>query len=252
MFENEKTYAFKQFIDKKFINQFASYMPWKYNTNDSDAETDLWCGMCRYYNDKIQKKFNFEQIKQQYKHNLSNLSPNLDVVQKNKFVKREQDKLEAFARIAYSNDDINNHMYELITLIYLFSIYSKLNKKSLNDIASSAVGQYLLYASIECGINFPYLLSLPFATQATNLHNSIAVFDYHLANMEFLLDRGGTYPIVCVNRAFKDNYDITLSSDELEYFENLNEDEQVIFINNKHFYERLTNEMHILDNGQIF
>ena len=253
MFENQKTDAFKRFIDKKFVSRFDDYITWHYNLEDQDAEIDLWCAMCRYYNDKIQDKFDFYQVKQQYKYNMAHISPNLDVIQKNKVVKREQDKLEAFARIKYSNDDIKSHSYELIPLMYLFSIYSKLNKKNLNDIASSAVGQYLLYAGMECGINFPHILiDMPLVQQATNLHNSIAVFDYRLANMEYLIDRGNSYPIICVNRTFKDNYNIDLTPEELEEFEDLNEDDQVVFINNKNFHERLINEMHTLDNGMKF
>lgn len=252
MFENEKTSAFERFVDKKFVNHFEDYLPYNYDIEEEDAEIVLWNRMCRYYNDKIQQKFDFEQIKQQYKYAHAHLSPNLDVIQKDKVLKREQDKLETFARLKYASQDIDTHFYELIQLIYLFGIFSKLNKKSLNDIARSQVGQYLLYASMECGMNFPHLISLPLVTQATNLHNSIALFDYRIDNMDILIDRGNYYPIICINRPFKDDFNIELTDEELEDFENLNEDNKVIFTNNKNFYDRLTKEMHTLENGMTF
>ena len=101
-------------------------------------------------------------------------------------------------------------------------------------------------------MNFPYLISLPLVTQATNLHNSIALFDYRLANLDILIDRGNYYPILCINRPFKDDFDIELTDGELAEFEDLNEDNKVIFANNKNFYDRLHLEMHTLENGMIF
>lgn len=248
----QKTVAFKTFVNQKFINHFKDYMNYSYDIEDEDAEIALQSAMCRYYNDKIQQKFDFKQIKKQYAYNIAHLSPNLDVIQKNKALKRQQDKLESFARLKYLDDDINIYSYELFQLMYLYAIFCKLNKKSLNDIAKSSVGQYLFYACMEYNVNFPQILDLPLSEQTRRLYGSVALFDDNLGNVDYLLERGDATPIVRVEISYKDKFDIELTPEELEDFEELNEDQQVLFIANKRFNERLILEMHTQDNEMIF
>ena len=78
----QKTEAFNRFVNQKFINHFKDYMDYSYNVKDEDAEIALQTAMCRYYNNKIQEKFDFKHIKKEYDKNISCLSPNLDVIQK--------------------------------------------------------------------------------------------------------------------------------------------------------------------------
>lgn len=251
-YTEEKTAAFKKFANQKFINHFKDYMNYSYSIEDSDAEIALQSAMCRYYNDKIQQKFNFNQIKKQYEYNVTHINPNLDSIQKNKVLNREQDKLESFARLKYLDEDINKSCYELFQLMFIYAIFCKLNKKSLNDIAKSSVGQYLLYACMEYHANFPKILELPLSELTKRLYNSIALFDNYLGDVDFLLERGDAIPVVRVDIAYKDEYALELTPEELEDFEELNEDQQVIFITNKRFKERLILEMHTLENGMTF
>ena len=248
----QKTEAFNRFVNQKFINHFKDYMDYSYNVKDEDAEIALQTAMCRYYNNKIQEKFDFKHIKKEYDKNISCLNPNLDVIQKNKILKREQDKLESFARLKYLDEDINTYCYELFQLMYLYIIFCKLNKKSLNDVAKSQVGQYLFYACMEYHANFPKILNLSLTELTKRLYSSVALFDNKLGNIDYILKCGDAIPVVRVNIAYKDKYDLELTPEELEDFKELNEDQQVLFIANKHFKERLILEMHTLDNGMIF
>ena len=239
-----RSFAFKNFVDDKFVSKFQNYLESYFDINDIDAEEELIPVMCRYYADKISTLFNFEDVKSNYIKNLSNLSPDLDYTQARKAINVEQSKLETFARLQYCLEDISVGYYDMECLVHLFLIYVKLNKKSVKEIESSKVYQYLYYAFIKRE-NIDLKQSI--AQHAIALQNAMTSLDYDNDYTIFYshLDNDGTLKL-------PDKYETKLTKDEIEKYQEIKGEEKALFVVEKLFKERLIAEMHTLDNGKVF
>ncbi len=239
-----KTHAFNTFVDDKFVSKFAEYLDPCFYIHSVDAEEDLISAMCKYYADYIDEKFSFEEIKANYNKKLSQLNPNLDYVQAKKLIETEQTKLETFARLKYCFEDIKMRNYDIECLTHLFLIYVKLNKKSVKDIKSSKVYQYLYWAYLKRE-NIELNLSIP--QHAVALQNAMVSLDYNKSEINyfsFLYDDG--------TLTLPDRYETKLTKDEIEQYNEINGTERAFFVAEKLFKERLIAEMHTRDNGIIF
>ncbi len=239
-----KTHAFNTFVDDKFVSKFENYLDPCFYINSEDAEDELISAMCRYYADKISEKFSFRDIKANYNKKMSQLNPNLDYIQAKKVIDREQTKLETFARLKYCFEDIKMGYYDIECLAHLFLIYAKLNKKSVKDIQSNKVYQYLYYAYLKRE-NIDLNLSIP--QHAKALQNAMVSVDYNaddFSYFSFLYDDG--------TLSLTDRYETKLTEDEIEQYNQINGTERAFFVAEKLFKERLILEMHTLDNGKVF
>ena len=236
--------SFKKFVDYKFISKFEYYLESYFNINEEDAEEELIHGMCRYYADKIIDKFNFSEIKSNYENNLKNLNPNKDSIQTKKIIAKEQSKLETFARFKYCCEDIKMGYYDMECLAHLFLIYCKLNKKSLKDIQSNKVYQYL---------NSAYLrrekidLNHSITQHAKYLQNAMVLVDYNADKWSYfsVLHNNGTLEL-------PNDYETKLTNEEIIKYRELDDEEKAVFVAEKMFKERLIAEMHSLNNGKVF
>ena len=239
-----KTSAFENFVDNKFASKFENYLEPYFDINNADAEEDLISAMCEYYADKIYEKFSFREIRSNYNKKMSQLNPNLDHIQAQKFINREQAKLETFARLKYCFEDIEIGHYDIECLCHLYLIYAKLNKKSVKDITSNKVYQYLYWAYIK---RENIDLNLSIHQHAKALQNAMVSVDYNASDFNyfsFLYDDG--------TLSLPDGHKAKLTEDEIEQYNEINGTERAFFVAEKLFKERLIAEMHTLDNGKTF
>lgn len=239
-----KTYAFNTLVDDKFVSKFECYLEPCFDINHEEAESDLIAGMCKYYADKIFEKFDFKEIKSNYIKKMSTLNPNLDYAEARKFVNKEQTKLETFARLKYCHEDICMGYYDIESLAHLFLIHCKLNKKSVKDISSSRVYQYLYYAYLKRE-NIGLDLSIP--QHAVALQNAMVLVDHRNDDFTYYsnLYNEGTLEL-------PDRYETKLNENEIKTYNEMNGEQKALFVGEKLFKERLTLEMHTLENGKIF
>lgn len=239
-----KTHAFNTFVDDKFVSKFVDYLEPHFDVNNEDAESELIEGMCRYYAEYIYEKFSFREIKANYNKKMSQLNPNLDYIQAKKLIDREQTKLETFARLKYCFEDIKIGYYDIECLSHLFLIYAKLNKKSVKDITSNKVYQYLYWAYLK---RENIDLNLSIHQHAKALQNAMVSVDYNADDFSYysFLHDDGTLDL-------PDRYETKLTEDEIEKYNEINGTERAQFVAEKLFKERLIAEMHTLDNGMVF
>ena len=241
--------AFIKHVDQHFIKPFLPYLSEEFNLSYSFAEEDLIVGMCRCYADKIYDKFDFRQIKEDYKHQISKLSPNLDYVQAQKAISKTQSKLETFARINYCIDEIIHGNYEIDTLVQLYFIYSKLNKKSIKDIQSTKIYKYLNSAFItHAHFSLNKYISLSISEHSKLLQNSMVKLDFatdHYLYQATLTNDG---------KLITDKYQFDLTPEEISNYLFMHDEpsEQAIFVAEKEFQQRLIEEMRTQENGMIF
>lgn len=245
-----KTSAYKLYVNEQFIKPFYRYVPDNFKITDAYAEETLIASMCWYYCDKIYEKFNFTDVKNNYKQNMARISPKLDYIQAKKYAKREQSKLETFARIKYGiedlDDNINNPNINILASLYL--IYAKLNKKSIEAIKQSKVYKYIKLAYVsETSTTLDNSLKFSLPQLANDLYNNITSLIYDADNFSYTLTQDGT---LITNTG----HETALTPSEIEEFELLEDDyfQLMQFMSEKHFQQRLIIEMHTLDNGMIF
>ena len=253
-----KTKAFQLYVDDKFIDKFFFHRPLGVTLeNNYSIEDDLIGAMCRYYANKIDGKIDFYTVKENYRAKMKAISPNKDSIEANKYIDREQSKLETFARIRFNIDDIKDGYYELHTLFCLYLIYAKLNKMSDEKVKNSRVFKYINLASAELDgfqtINLPNL-SLP--QLAKELQDSVATEIYsenHLPYQSELTDDG---KLIYYEYDYSVGKDVpvthNLEPHEIKQYANLEPLDQALFVADKMFKRRLAQEMHKLDNGMIF
>ena len=248
-----KNSAFKLYVNDQFIKPFDLYLPDYFKLTDAYAEQDLIASMCWYYCDKICDKFNFTDVKNNYKQKIARIDPNLDYIHAKKYVDHEQAKLETFAHIKYGIEDLED-IEECVlnpnihVLADLYLIYARLNKKSLEAIKQSKVYKYikLVYVS-ETATNLDTSLKFTLPQLARDLYNNITSLIYDNDNFNYYLSKEG---ILTTSNGHK----LDLSPNETEEFEFLEDDyfQLIQFIAQKQFQQRLIEEMHTFDNGMVF
>ena len=245
-----KTSAYKLYVNEQFIKPFDRYVPDNFKITDAYTEETLIASMCWYYCDKICDKFNFTDVKNNYKQKISRISPTLDYVQAKKYVDREQSKLEAFARIKYGIEDLDNNINNpnINILASLYLIYAKLNRKSMESIKQSKVYKYIKLAYVsETTTNLDNDLKFSLAQLSRDLYNNISSQIYDDDNFSYTILEDGTITT-------SSGQEIVLTQSEIEEFKSLEDDyfQLIQFMSEKAFQQRLIEEMHTQENGMRF
>lgn len=258
-FKNSK--AFQLVVDEQFIRPFLPYLDDNFNINDIDyikdmnAEDKLITAMSMHFCDKIYNKLDFNKIKTNYINNLTNLSPNLDYVQAQKIIAREQTKLETYGRIKYYIERLDSHdELSLDNLVYLYLIYAKLNKKSIKDIKESKVYKYLRLAySYESHIDINNCVSSSLPQLSKDLQESVENLLYDDKSQYISsLDNSGN--LILYSLQGEEENKIPLTEEEIEIYIWIEDEpyEKDVFIGEKLFKQELRQEMLTQPNGMIF
>ncbi len=247
--------AYKLYVNEQFVKPFRDYLSDDFNINYDNEEEELISAMAWYFGDKINKKFDFNEIKESYLHNLRNLSPNLDYVQAQKIINREQTKLETYGRIKYYIDKLDSHdCLSIDILVYLYLIYSKLNKKSIKDITESKMYKYLRLAySYEAHIDINNSVSSSLSQLSKDLQESVENLLYDDKSQYISsLDNAGN--LIIYSYLGEEENKLPLSQEEIEEYISIENEpyEKDVFIGERLFKQELRQEMLTLDNGKIF
>jgi len=247
--------AYKLYVNEQFIKPFIDYIPDYFNINCDNAEEELISTMCWYFSDKICEKFDFYKIKENYLHNLKNLSPNKDYVQAHKLIEREQTKLETYGRIKYYIDKLDSHdCLSIDILVYLYLIYTKLNKKSIKDITESKMYKYLRLAySYETHIDINNYVTHSLSQLSKDLQESVENLFYDDKSQYISsLDNAGN--LILYSYLGEEENKIPLSQEEIEEYTYIEDEpyEKDVFVGERLFKQELRQEMLTQPNGMIF
>ena len=247
--------AYKLYANEQFIKPFLDYIPDYFNINYDNAEEELISAMCWYFGDKINEKLDFYKIKENYIHNLKNLSPNKDYIQAQKIIDREQTKLETYGRIKYYIEKLDSKdALSIDILVYLYLIYAKLNKKSIKDIKESKVYKYLRLAySYESHIDINNCVTHSLSQLSKDLQESVENLFYDNKSQYISsLDNSGN--LIIYSFQGDEINKLPLSQEEIEEYISIENEpyEKDVFIGEKLFKQELRQRMLTLPNGMIF
>jgi hypothetical protein len=247
--------AYKLYVNEQFIKPFIDYIPDYFNIEYDNGEEELISAMCWYFGDKICEKFDFYKIKENYLHNLKNLSPNKDYVQAHKLIEREQTKLETYGRIKYYLDKLDNHdCLSIDILVYLYLIYVKLNKKSIKYITESKMYKYLRLAySYETHIDINNCVSHSLSQLSKDLQESVENLFYDNKSQYISsLDNSGN--LILYSLQGEEENKIPLTHEEIEEYISIENEpyEKDVFVGELLFKQELRQGMLTLPNGMIF
>ena len=245
------TKAFKLYVNDKFIDKFYPYLHPSFSLKGDSAEKDLISAMCHYYCDKINDKFDFYQMKADYKQKMRHLSPNKDSVAVNKYIEREQTGF----RIKYNTDLILNGEYGIETLACLYIIYTKLNKASSKRVKDSCVYKYLLFAYADItGLNLSPMLRCSLTDIAKELQGYVVVENLEQDSECYKGEISPEGKLITYEFINGKDEPMThnLTPEEIAEYRNFDDLEQALFVAEKLFQQNLRQEINTLENGIIF
>ncbi len=246
-----RTKAFQLYVDDKFIDKFCSYLHPTFDLKSDSAEKDLISAMCHYYCDRIDEKFDFYQIKADYKANMKAISPNKDSIAVNKYIEREQ----TYFRIKYNTDLISNGEYSIETLACLYIIYTKLNKMSTKRVRDSYVYHYLLFAYADItGLNLSPMLRCSLPELAKELQSYVVVENLEQDSESYKGEISPDGKLITYEFINGKDEIIThnLTLEEVKEYRNFDDLEQALFVAEKLFQQNLRQQMIELNYANSF
>ena len=255
------TYVFNDYDN--FIKPLQKHIRNSY-IDDKSHEIMIQNAICKLLSEKIREHIpTIPEIKTNFRKSVKLLSQqDLDLIEFNEKFKNREDKLKTYIKLHYLLDDIDDGNFELDHASLLMAIYSKIISLELQpngkrehfnkiikipQLKNSPIYQYLDSARKEAKYHttLNQLSNLTMTELANWLYTSIAVFDYNNDNTVIdqyigTYDEGDYFTTI-----FNEVAVINLDDDPVSY-------EEFLELIEKDFNEKLIQEMHTLENGQIF
>lgn len=259
------SYSFYTYVFNDYDNFIKPLQKYIHNNcfDDKAHEIMIQNAICKLLSEKIRELIPSKtEVKQAFTKSMKQLSKqDLDLIEYREKAQKREDKLKTHFKLRYALDDIDDGNFELDHASLLMAIYSKVisleskpNGKrghygrieKIPKLKSSAIYQYLNSARKEAKYHttLNQLSNLTMDYLADWLYKSIAIFDYN--NDNTILDPYiGIYDDGTIATTFNEVSIIDLEKDPDTY-------QDFVEIVEDNFNEKLIQEMHTLENGQIF
>ena len=264
--QEKASYAFYGRVSKnykKFVEPLKKYNLYDHYVSDLEHEVATQNAICKFLSEQIRQHIpTLSEVKHNFNNSVRLLhKQDLDAVEFVQKFKNREDKLKTYVKLHYALNDIDNGNYELDIASILMAIYLKVvsfERDKNNKL--SYCGAIVKVPALKDSLIFKYLDS---ARKELDYHTTInQLSSYKIGDLTNML-----YKLIAV---FDFNVDNTVIDESLGHFEDGStttifnevtiidpEDdhdtyEKFIELVENNFNKKLIEEMHTLDNGQVF